>query len=119
MKQTLTSTSRSSGSAQTRAYSAKDVRFENALKDFHVDFRESDEASVSDVARVLRILGKGRDSPEPDLNSFHEIRHVVTAENEVSITNRLTPLLMPHRDLPSNNAKTKNIFYRQDTTWYN
>lgn len=32
-----------------------DVRFENAWRDFCVDFQEAEGASVSDVERVLRI----------------------------------------------------------------
>ena len=106
----------------SRAYSAKDVCFENALREFHVDFEESDEACVADVKRVVRILEKKRDSPEPDANAsktFHDIRRVVMAKNEAAVTSRLTPLLMPHRDLPDNNAKTKNITYYQDAAWYN
>lgn len=106
----------------SRAYFALDVRFENVLKDLFVDFQETEEACLSDVARVLKILDKDRDSPEPDQNvskTFHDIRRLVTTENEATVTSRLTPLLVPHRDLPPNNSKTKNLLYRHDTAWNN
>lgn len=125
-KRSYASTRQSSRSSQTtksfRAYSASDVRFENALRDFFVDFQEAEEACSSDVARVLKILDKERDSPEPDLGAskaFHDIRRLVTTENEAAVTSRLTPLLMPHRDLPHNDFKTRNLLYRHDTAWYN
>lgn len=106
----------------SRAYFAHDVRFENALRDLFVDFQETEEACLSDVARVLKILDKDRDSPEPDQNvskTFHDIRRLVTTENEATVTSRLTPLLVPHRDLPPNDSKTKNLLYRHDTAWNN
>lgn len=125
-KRSYASTRQSSRSSQTtkssRAYSAKDVRFENALRDLFVDFQETEEACSSDVARVLKILDKERDSPEPDLNAsktFHDIRRLVTTENEATVTSRLTPLLVPHRDLPHNDSKTRNLLYRHDTAWNN
>lgn len=103
----------------SRSLAATNIRFENELRHLNVDLSGSEEPNAEDVTRLREVMEKGRDSPDPDRAEFHQIRLLVERENEVTITNRLTPLLLPHRDLPSNNHKTGSLLYRQDTPWQN
>ncbi|KAI4120984.1 MAG: hypothetical protein LQ347_006985 [Umbilicaria vellea] len=111
---------RSSASSQSsRSLAATDVRFENELRHLNVDLSGTEEPNVEDVIRFREVMERGRNSPDPDRAEFHQIRLLVERENEVTITSRLTPLLLPHRDLPSNSHRTRNLLYRQDTPWQN
>lgn len=117
-KRSLSSTQASSTSSQTsRAYAAKDPRFEKELRDLNVDFLGPERLCPQDVTKLLTIMEKKRDSPDPDSGLFHETRLLVESGNETMVTSRLTPLLLPLRDLPRNNDKTKNLLYRPDTSW--
>ena len=109
----------SESSRSSRAYSAKDVGFENALKDSNVDLTGREELREEEVERILEIMERKRDSPVPDQEVFHNTRLMVSCETEPAVTTRLTPLLLPPRDLPHNNHNTKNLLYRQDTLWQN
>lgn len=121
--QNLTDSHQASSTSYTsqgsRAYAAKDARFETALREFNVSFEESEEPIEDDVVRIAKILERDRDSPEPCAKTFHDIRNLVISRNEAAVTNRMTPLLMPHRDMPKNNAKTKNLLFQQDMSWTN
>lgn len=110
----------SSASSQTsRSLAATNIRFENELRRLNVDFLGSEEPNAEDITRLREVMEKGRDSPDPDRAEFHETRLLVQRENEVRITQRLTPLLWPQRELPSNNHKTTNLLYRSDAVWQN
>ena len=120
IKRSFTQSSRSSESGRaSRALDAKNIRFENALKAFHVNFDQSVQRCETDVARVVEILEKTSDSPEPSPDSFHDIRTLVTFENEDSVKSRMTPMLIPLRDLPNTNAKTSNLIYKLNTAFRN
>lgn len=105
--------------SSSRAFAAGDARFQNALRDMYVDFEDSEAPSKTDVTRIMKILDKRRNSPEPDSRTFHDIRCLMASGNESSVVNRMTPLLMPQRDLPINNSKTNNLLFQQDMPWAN
>ena len=112
----------SASSLFSRAYSAKDVRFEKALTALRVTVgRCEQQPDAEDVKRLLEVMEKKRDSPEPDNDSrdFYEIVSIAEVENEAMVVGRVTPLLWPIRDLTSNNHKTKDLVYRMDTQWQN
>ena len=111
----IESSSRSSQSS--RAYAAKDARFEVQLKGFNVDFGGLEEPDEEEITRILEVMKKRRDSPEPDAKHFHETRRLVKSENEAKVISKLSPLLLVQRELPSDNSKTRNLLYRQDVPW--
>lgn len=84
-----------------------------------MDFDKSVERYETDVARVVEILEKTRNSPEPPSDPFYDIRTLVRSKNEDSVKSRMTPMLMPLRDLPTINAKTSNLIYQQNTAFSN
>ena len=104
-------------SVSTRAYAAKDPRFEVELRGLNVDYTELEKPDAEEVARVLEIMDRKRDSPEPDSKLFHQTRCIVKRENESKVTHTLSPLLLVQRELPCNNCKTRNLLYRQDVPW--
>ena len=112
----------STSSLSSRAYSAKDTRFEKALTALRVTVgRCEQQPDAEDVKRLLEIMEKKRDSPEPDGDSrdFYEIVSIAEVENEAMVVGRVTPLLWPIRDLTRNNHRTKDLLYRMDTQWQN
>ena len=112
----------STSSLLSRAYSAKDVRFEKALTALRVTVgRCEQQPDTEDVKRLLEVMERKRDSPEPDRDSrdFYEILSIAEVENEAMVVGRVTPLLWPIRDLTRNNHKTKDLLYRMDTQWQN
>ena len=112
----------SSNSLSSRAYSAKDVRFEKALTALKVTVgRSAQQPDAEDVKRLLEVMEKKRDSPEPEFDSgdFYEIVSIVESENEAMVVGRVTTLLWPIRDLTRNNHNTKDLLYRMDTQWQN
>ena len=101
-----------------RAYPATDIRFEKALGDLNVKFaRREVQPDAEDVKAIIGVMEKRRDSPEPDSGEFYETLSLAQEENEAAVLVRLTTLLVPLRDRPSNNHKTKNLLYRFDTQW--
>lgn len=70
-----------------------------------------------DLKTILELIQKRRDSPEPDRAEFYETLALVDNTNETMIANRLTPLLIPFRDRPSNKQNTSNLLYRSDSPW--
>lgn len=103
--------------ASSRSLSASNIRFEWELKALNVDYTAREKPDLEEVRSLLKVMERDRDSPEPDSKLFHEIRCVVRSENEASITQDLSPLLLVRRKLPSNNHKTSNLLYRADTSW--
>ena len=106
-----------SSAASSRSLAANNIRFELELRALNVDYTELEKPDPEEVARVLEVMEKKRDSPEPDSKLFHEIRRIVKSENEASITKKLTPLLLVERNLSFNSHKTSNLLYRSDTSW--
>ena len=101
-----------------RAYAATDIRFEKTLSALNVKFARRDvQPDANDVKAILDVMEEGRDSPEPDSDEFYETLSLVQKENEAAVMIRLTTLLVPLRDRPSNNHKTKDLLYRFDTRW--
>lgn len=114
----LLSNPHSASSQSARSYAATNVRFENALKALNVKFaRREVQPDVENVKAILQIMEKERDSPEPDSREFYETLCMADNENEAMVTIRLTTLLIPLRDRPSNNHKTKDLLYRFDAPW--
>ena len=112
----------STSSLPSRAYPPQDVRFEKALTALKVTVgRCGQQPDAEDVKRLLEVMEKKRDSPEPELDSgdFYEIVSFVESENEAMVVSRVTALLWPIRDLNRNNHKTKDLLYRVDTQWQN
>ena len=105
-------------SQAARSYAATDVRFEKALRAFNVKFaRREEQPDAEDMKTILQVMEEKRDSPEPDSCEFYETLSLADSENEAMVTTRLTTLLIPLRDRPSNKHKTKDLLYRFDTQW--
>lgn len=102
----------------SRSCPANSPRFEKTLKDLGVRFsRREVQPDKEDLKTILELIQKRRDSPEPDRGEFHETLALVDNTNETMIANRLTPLLIPFRDRPSNKQNTSNLLYRSDSPW--
>lgn len=104
----------SSTSSASRSYTAKDVRFEACLTGLNVNFVSGQQPDPDDVNKLLEVIESERDSPEPDSGKFYESLAAVVNENEAMVIDRLRPLLLPFRDLPSDNRMTKDLLYRRD-----
>ncbi|KAL8787170.1 MAG: hypothetical protein Q9213_002386 [Squamulea squamosa] len=104
-------------SASSRACAASSPRFEKLLKDCQLDIKGTEKPNADDVDMWKRIMATERDSPEPDATVFHLTREQVKSKNEVSVVKRLSPMLFPYRDLPTNNQKTRNLVYIDDSLW--
>ncbi|KAL8836462.1 MAG: hypothetical protein Q9170_002895 [Blastenia crenularia] len=104
-------------SSSTRAITAINPRFPRYLKDCGFDSEAEDLPNKDDVSSLKRVMARERDSPEPDRQLFHLTRSKLKPKNEVSVMKRLSPMLFPYRDLPTNNSKTKNLVYHDDVSW--
>lgn len=62
-------------------------------------------------------MEQGRASPEPNPETFHQVRQLVEYEDEATVMIRLSPLLFPTRDTPADIHMTKHLFYRYDAAW--
>lgn len=92
--------------------------FEKTLRDLGVRFsRREVQPDKEDLKTILEVIQKRRDSSEPDRGEFYETLSLVDDANEKMVANRLTPLLIPFRDRPSNNQNTSNLLYRSDSPW--
>lgn len=88
------------------------------MRDLGVRFsRREVQPDKEDLKTILEVIQKRRDSPEPDRGEFYETLSLVDNANETMVANRLTPLLIPFRDIPSNNQNTSNLLYRSDSPW--
>ena len=102
----------------SRSCTANSPLFEKTLGDMGVMFsRREVQPDKEDLKTILEVIQKQRDSPEPDRGEFYETLSLVDKANETTVTNRLTPLLIPFRDLPSNNRNTSKLLYRSDSPW--
>lgn len=107
-----------SSTRSSRSYAADSPLFEKTLRDVGVRFsRREVQPDKEDLKTILEVIQKRRDSPEPDRGEFYETLSLVDNANETMVANRLTPLLIPFRDRPSNNQNTSNLLYRSDSPW--
>ncbi|KAL9007849.1 MAG: hypothetical protein Q9173_006966 [Seirophora scorigena] len=105
-------------SISTKAVAAINPRFSQYLMDCGFDDEATQKPHADDLEALKAVMGRRRDSPEPDHRLFHQTREEVKLKNEVSIVKRLSPMLFPYRDLPSNNQKTSNLVYHDDVSWH-
>lgn len=101
----------------TRAYAPSNPRFQEELVNAGFVIGGFELPAKGEVERIQKIMERQRGSPEPDRDSFHQIRVVVQEENEAGVVAQLSPLLMVHRNIPLNNHKTRNLLYRHDSQW--
>ncbi|KAI4147077.1 MAG: hypothetical protein LQ341_001880 [Variospora aurantia] len=104
-------------STSSRAVTATNPRFVRYLKDCGFNLQATEKPNSEDVEALTTVMAQRRDSPEPDAETFHMIREEVKSKNEVSVVKRLSPMLFPYRDLPTNNHKTLNLVYHDDVSW--
>ncbi|KAA6411925.1 MAG: hypothetical protein FRX48_04075 [Lasallia pustulata] len=96
-KRSYTTESGPSGvsSQPSQAYAATDVHFEKTLSALNVKFeRRGIQPDAEDFKAILDIMGKVRDSPEPDSSEFYETLFIVQKEIKSAVIARLTPLLI-------------------------
>lgn len=109
------SLSTSDTSSKPRSYPPQSPSFQACLTQLNVNFNQGHEPDQQDLDLLLEVMEEERDSPEPDAQKFHEIVGALKFENETAVLTRMTPLLLPTRNLPSDNRDTSDLFYRQDT----
>ena len=109
------SLSTSDTSSKPRSYPPQSPSFQACLSELNVNFSGGHEPNQQDLDQLLKVMKKKRDSPEPDEQKFHEIVRAVKSENETAVLIRMTSLILPTRNLPSDNRDTSDLFYRQDT----
>lgn len=105
----------SDASSKPRSYPPQSPSFHACLRQLNVNFTPEHEPDQRDLRQLLEVMGKERDSPPPDAQTFHEIVGAVKSENETAVLIRMTPLLLPTRNLPRDNQETSDLFYRWDT----
>ncbi|KAL9017279.1 MAG: hypothetical protein Q9185_005400 [Variospora sp. 1 TL-2023] len=101
----------------SRAVTATNPRFPKYLMDCGFDGEATEKPPAEDLEALRLVMRTTRDSPEPDHQLFHLTRKEMKFKNEVSVVKRLSPLLFPYRDLPTNNQKTSNLVYHDDVSW--
>lgn len=116
MPQATKPLSESLSTLSLRSYSPQSAPFRACLVQVNVDFEDLHEPNEDDVDKLLKVMEMNRvDSPEPDSTTFEQTLAAVKNENETTVMIRMLPLLLPIRDLPSNNFKTSSLHYRCDT----
>lgn len=116
MPQMTKPSSASLSTSSVRSYSPQSASFKACLVQACVDFEGHQEPNEDDVDKLLEVMEMNRvNSPEPDSTTFQQTLAAVENENETTVMIRMLPLLLPIRDLPSNNFKTSSLHYRCDT----
>lgn len=75
-------------SGPNRSYAPNSPRFEKCLQECNVVIEETEEPDQEDLDTLLGVLTKERDSPEPEVQLFHQTRAQVASKNEMSVVKR-------------------------------